>query len=201
MIKKIIIFILLMSVLIGCAGAVDSSDWPTVEVGYETFKIPPKYAENPDTVKEYMYEYDYDIDEFTIRHAIPKWMDLYGYYVDKYSSKKVEVSGHDAVHFTYYDRHDKKDNSILWFASGEEFYFIHFRGSTITPNIKEVVKSCSKQDYSKKEFYNILNDKYQNYKIVNAIESQKFDYPSNPKGFSYSSFGSDGYSFGHARYF
>lgn len=201
MFRKIIIAVLILFVLLNCAGAADSSDWPTVKVGDETFKIPPEYAENPDTVTAEMYEWDYDIDEFTIRHATPSIMELYGYYMEKYPSKKVNVSGHDAVHFHYYDRHDEKNNSVLWFSSGEEFYFIYFRGDTITPTVKEVVKSCSESEYSHDEFYSILNEEYKNYKIVNAIESIKVDYPIQSKGFTYGSFGSNGFSVGVGRYY
>lgn len=182
-------------------NATDSSDWPTVDVGYETFKISPKYSQNPDTVRDDIYEWDYDVDEFTVRYVNPRIMNLYGYHLEKYSSKTVKVSGHDAVHFYGYDRHDKKNNSCLCFSSGEEFYYINFRGNNMPPEIKEIVKSCSPSKYTHEEFYKILDEEYQNYKIVNAIESQRFDYTSNPKGFSYTSFGPDGIEFGSARYY
>ena len=148
-----------------------------------------------------MYSWDEDIDVFTIRHVTPNIMELYGYHMKKYPSKKVKVSGHDAVHFKYYDHHDECNNSILWFSSGEEFYYINFRGANITPTIKEIVKSSSKSDYSHDEFYSILNEEYQNYKVVKAIESQRNDYPSNSKGFTYTSFGSNGFSVGNAHYY
>ena len=111
--------------------------------------------------------------------------------------KKVKVAGHDAVHFTTYDRHDEKNNSKLWFSSGEEFYYIAWRGNKITPAIKEIVKSSSDSKFSHKEFYDILNDEYKNYKIVNSIESQVYDYPTKDKGHhSFVSFGSNGINFG-----
>lgn len=194
--KKFLILILSMFLLIGAASAVDSSNWTTADVGYETFKIPPKY-ENPYQSDFNMYEFDEDIDVFTIRYVNPNIMSLYGYYIEKYSEKKVNVSGHDAVHFTYYDRHDGTNNSILWFSSGEEFYYITWRGHSITSDIKEIVKSSSKSKYSHKEFYDILNDEYQNYKIVNAIESQRYDSSSRDSGsHSFVSFGSNGINFG-----
>ena len=59
----------------GCACAIDSSNWTTAEVGYETFKIPPQY-ENPYSSDFNMYEYDFDIDLFTIRYINPRIMDL-----------------------------------------------------------------------------------------------------------------------------
>lgn len=185
-----------MFLLIGAASAVDSSNWTTADVGYETFKIPPKY-ENPYQSDFNMYEFDEDIDVFTIRYVNPNIMSLYGYYIEKYSEKKVNVSGHDAVHFTYYDRHDGTNNSILWFSSGEEFYYITWRGHSITPDIKEIVKSSSKSKYSHEEFYDILNDEYHNYRIVNAIESQRYDSSSRDSGsHSFVSFGSNGVNFG-----
>ena len=46
MIRKIIIALLVLSMLIGCVSAIDSSNWTNATVGYENFKIPPKY-ENP----------------------------------------------------------------------------------------------------------------------------------------------------------
>ncbi len=146
---------------------------------------------------ELVYEYDEDIDEFTIRYVNPAIMDLYGYFTEKNTVKKVEVSGRDAVHFHTYDRHDEKNNSKLWFSAGEEFYYIAWRGTKITPEIKEVVKSASDSKYTHDEFYDILNDEYQNYKIVHAIENQRNDYPRSDSGHhSFVSVGSNGVNFG-----
>ncbi len=196
MYRKIIIFTILLFVLIGTASAIDSSNWTTAKVGYEEFKIPPKY-ENPYQCDFNMYEFDYDIDEFTIRYVNPRIMSLYGYFLERNTPQKVEVAGHDAIHFTNYDRYDEKNNSILWFSAGEEFYYIAWRGTNITPTIKEVVKSASDSNFTHEEFYDILNEEYQNYKIVNAIESQRFDYPSSDSGHhSFVSFGSNGVNFG-----
>ena len=51
--------------------------------------------------------------------------------------------------------------------------------------------------YNHTEFYNILNDEYQNYKIVDAIESQKFDYPrSDSESHGFVSVGTNGVGFG-----
>ena len=193
---KLIILVLAFFLLINAASAIDSSNWTTAKVGYETFKIPPKY-ENPYSSDFHMYEFDEDIDVFTIRYVNPRIMDLYGYYLERNDFKKVKFAGHDAVHFTSYDRHDEKNNSKLWFSAGEEFYYIAWRGTNITPTIKEVVKSASKSKYSHDEFYEILNNEYQNYKIVNSIESQRFDYPSSDSGHhSFVSFGSNGFNYG-----
>lgn len=196
MIRKIIIALLVLSMLIGCVSAIDSSNWTNATVGYENFKIPPKY-ENPYKSDFHMYEFDEDIDVFTIRYVNPAIMDLYGYFIERNQVKKVEVAGHDAVHFTSYDRHDEANNSKLWFSAGEEFYYITWRGNNITPTIKEIVKSASDSKYSHDEFYDILNEEYQNYKIVNAIESQRSDYPTTKSGpHSFVSLGSGGVNFG-----
>ena len=175
MYRKIIVFSLSLFLLVSAVSAIDSSNWTTAEVGYEEFKIPPKY-ENPYSSDFNMYEYAFDIDVFTIRYVNPAIMELYGYFLEHNTAKKVEVAGHDAVHFTEYDRYDNANNSKLWFSSGEEFYYIAWRGNNITPTIEEVVKSCSDSNYTHDEFYDILNDEYQNYKIINAIESQRYDY-------------------------
>lgn len=196
MIRKTIFFLLVLFVLMGAVCAIDSSNWTKATVGYEEFKIPPQY-QNPYDSDFDMYEYDEDIDEFTIRYVNPAIMDLYGYFTEKNTVKKVEVSGHDAVHFTSYDRHDEKNNSKLWFSAGEEFYYIAWRGTKITPEIKEVVKSASDSKYTHDEFYDILNDEYQNYKIVHAIENQRNDYPrSDSRHHSFVSVGSNGVNFG-----
>ena len=196
MIQKIIMSALILFIFIGCVSAVDSTNWTTAKVGYETFKIPPQY-ENPYSSDFDMYEYDYDIDVFTIRYVNPNIMSLYGYYINKYHEEKVKVTGHDAVHFTYFDRQNQTNNSILWFSSGEEFYYINWIGHDITPTIKEVVKSSSKSVYSHKEFYQILKDEYQNYELINAIESQGYDYPVKDSGsHGFVSFGSNGVNFG-----
>lgn len=196
MIRKILIFLLALFVLINAAGAVDSSNWTTATVGYEEFRIPPEY-ENPYSSDFNMYEFGEDIDEFTVRYVNPAIMDLYGYFIEHNSAKKVKVSGHDAIHFTKYDRHSEKNVSKLWFSAGEEFYYIALRGNKITPTIKEVVKSASNSKFSHNEFYDTLNDEYQNYKIVNAIESQRYDYPTKDSGHhSFVSFGSNGINFG-----
>lgn len=196
MIRKILFFLMALAILIGAVNAIDSSNWTTATVGYEEFKIPPQY-ENPYQSDFHMYEFDKDIDVFTIRYVNPAIMDLYGYFIEHNQAKKVKVAGHDAVHFTTYDRHDEKNNSKLWFSSGEEFYYIAWRGNKITPAIKEIVKSSSDSKFSHKEFYDILNDEYKNYKIVNSIESQVYDYPTKDKGHhSFVSFGSNGINFG-----
>ena len=194
---KIIIFALALFLLINTASAIDSDNWTTANVGYENFKIPPKY-ENPYKSDFHMYEFDEDIDEFTIRYVNPRIMDLYGYFIERNDMKKVKVAGHDAVHFTSYDHHDKQNNSKLWFSAGEEFYYITWRGTNITPEIKEVVKSVNKSKYSHDEFYDILNDEYQNYKLINSIESQGYSYPSSSDSghHSFVSVGSNGFNFG-----
>lgn len=197
MIKKFLLILLILTLFMGTASAIDSSNWTTAPVGYEEFKIPPEY-ENPYESNFHMYEYDYDIDVFTIRYVNPAIMSLYGYFLETHSyAKKVNVSGHDAIHFCKYDRYDKTNNSKLWFSAGEEFYYIAWRGENITPTIEEVVKSASESSYNHTEFYKILNDEYQNYKIVDAIESQRFDYPSSNSGsHSFVSFGTNGVGFG-----
>lgn len=197
MLKKILIFILALFILINAANAVDSSNWTEVSVGYEEFKIPPQY-ENPYSSDFNMYEFDEDIDEFTIRFVNPQIMSLYGYFLEHNSyAKKVNVSGHDAIHFMSYDRHDGTNNSKLWFSAGEEFYYITWRGSEITPTIEEIVKSASPSKYNHTEFYSILDNEYKNYQIVNAIESQRSDYPSSNSGsHTFVSLGTGGINFG-----
>lgn len=195
MIKKILIFSIALFFLMNCIVAIDSSNWTTANVGYEEFRIPPEF-ENPYQSDFNMYEADEDIDEFTIRYVNPNLMSLYGYFLEQGHSRKVNVSGHDAVHFTTYDRHDGKNNSKLWFSAGEEFYYITWRGNNITPEIKEVVKSCSPSKYSHDEFYSILNDEYNNYRIVDAIESQRYDYPRDSGHHSFFSVGTNGFSVG-----
>ena len=196
MIRKAIIIVLALFVLMNCVSAIDSSNWTTAEVGYETFKIPPEY-ENPYSSDFHMYEYDEDIDVFTIRYVNPKIMSLYGYFLERNRyAEKVMVSGHDAIHFRGYDRHDACNNSKLWFSSGEEFYYIAWNGSEITPEINEIVKSCSKSKFTHDEFYSILNEEYDNYKIVDSIESQRNDYPRDRGPTSFVSVGSNGYNFG-----
>ena len=82
-----------------CVSAIDSSNWTTATVGYEEFKIPPQY-ENPYSSDFDLYEFDEDIDVFSIRYVNPRIMELYGYFIEHYSTmKKVKVSGHDAVFF------------------------------------------------------------------------------------------------------
>ena len=144
-----------------------------------------------------MYEADEDIDEFTIRFVNPNLMSLYGYFLEQQHSKKVNVAGHDAVHFTVYDHYDEKNNSKLWFSAGEEFYYIAWRGNNITPTIEEVVRSASDSIYSHDEFYSILKDEYDNYRIVDAVESQRYDYPTGDSGHhSFVSVGTNGFSVG-----
>lgn len=196
MIKKILIFLLVIFIMMNAASAIDSSNWSEAEVGYETFKIPPEY-ENPYSSDFDMYEYDYDIDVFTIRYVNPNIMSLYGYYINQYHEKKVEVEGHDAVHFTYYDRANETNNSILWFSAGEEFYYITWTDHEITPVIKEVVKSSSESKYSHEEFYDILDEEFKQYELVHAIESQGYDSVSSSSGHhSFVSVGSNGINFG-----
>ncbi len=196
MIKKLFIILLAVLILMNAVNAVDSSNWTNATVGYETFKIPPQY-ENPYKSDFNMYEFDEDIDVFTIRFVNPNIMSLYGYFIEHNSHiQKVKVSGHDAVHFMGYDRYSGKNNSKLWFSSGEEFYYITWNGEKITPEIKEVVKSCSDSKYSHDEFYDILSEEFNNYKIVNSVESQRYDYPTDNRHHSFYSIGTNGFSVG-----
>ena len=104
MIKKLFIILLAVLILMNAVNAVDSSNWTNATVGYETFKIPPQY-ENPYKSDFNMYEFDEDIDVFTIRFVNQNIMSLYGYFIEHNSHiKKVKVSGHDAVHFMDYER-------------------------------------------------------------------------------------------------
>lgn len=196
MIRKILIALLALFILMNAVSAIDSSNWTTAEVGYETFKIPPEYSENPYRSDFDIYWFDEETDVFTIRYMNPNIMSLYGYYIEQYPEKKVTVEGHDAIHFTYEDRYDDTNNSILWFSSGEEFYIIKWLGYNITPEIKEVVKSCSPSDYSHKEFYDILNEEYKNDKLIDAIESQSVDYPSDDSSHTFVSVGTNGVGIG-----
>lgn len=185
-----------MFILVNVASAIDSSNWTTADVGGETFKIPPQYANNPYKSDDNIYWLNEDnIYAFCVRLINPNLMSLYGYDIEhSYYYKNVNVAGHDAVHFKSHDRFNKMDYSTLWFCAGNQFYYIQWEGENITPEIKEIVKSSSKSNYTQKEFKEILNDEYQNYKIVNSIESQRYDYPTQSKGFY--SYGPGGWSFG-----
>ncbi|MBR3112530.1 MAG: hypothetical protein IKH29_02310 [Methanobrevibacter sp.] len=108
----------------------------------------------------------------------------------------MKVSGHDAVHITFYDRYDDKNYSILWFSAGEEFYYVEWEGFNITPTIKEVVKSFSKSDYSHKEFYKTLKEFYNQHRLEEAMESQGFDYPSDKSSHTFVSVGTNGFGVG-----
>ena len=102
MFKKIIIITITFFILINAASAMDTSNWTTATVGYEEFKIPPQY-ENPYSSDFHMYEYDEDIDEFTIRYVNPNIMSLYGYFLEKYPEiakfglKDNESEGEDST--------------------------------------------------------------------------------------------------------
>ena len=196
MIRKLLFFLLALTIVMGAVSAIDSSNWTAATVGYEEFKIPPEYK-NPYKSDFHMYEFDEDIDVFTVRYVNPAIIDLYGYFIEHCQAKKVKVAGHDAVHFTEYDRHDDANNSKLWFSAGEEFYYITWRGTKITPTIKEVVKSASDSKFTHKEFYDILNDEYKNYKLIKSMESRGYDYPTRDSGHhSFVSVGSNGVNFG-----
>lgn len=197
MLQRVIILILVLLVTMNAVNAVDTTNWTTATVGFEEFKIPPQY-ENPYKSDFHMYEYGEDIDEFTIRYVNPNIMSLYGYFIEHNSHiQKVVVAGHDAVHFSGYDRHDGKNNSKLWFSSGEEFYYITWRGTNITPTIRAVVNSSSPSAYNHTEFYSLLNGEYQNYKIIDAIESQRYDYPRSDNGpHTFYTLGTNGFGFG-----
>lgn len=196
MIKKIILLTVVLFMLMNCAVAVDSSNWTTADIGYEEFKIPPLYK-NPYKSDFNIYMADEDIEVFSIRYVNPGIMSLYGYFIEHSSYvKKVNLSGHDAIHFVSYDRKDNQNISKLWFSAGEEIYYIEWTGKNITSTVKEVVKSASKSSYTHDEFYSILNDEYQNYKIVHSIESQRFDTGTQKSRYAVSSFGTNGYSFG-----
>ena len=108
--------------LINAVNALDSSNWTEAIVGYEEFKIPPEYK-NPYSSDFNMYEFDEDIDVFTIRYVNPRIMDLYGYFLEHNSQiKKVNVEGHDAIHFMTYDRKVLKFDADVLKAAHEKLY-------------------------------------------------------------------------------
>ena len=76
MIKKLFMILLAVLILMNAVNAVDSSNWTNATVGYETFKIPPQY-ENPYKSDFNMYEFDKDIDVFTIRFVNHNIMSLF----------------------------------------------------------------------------------------------------------------------------
>lgn len=54
-----------------------------------------------------------------------------------------------------------------------EFYYIEWNGAKINSTIKEGVDSASPSAYSHKEFKSILEDKYEQYGMIHAIESPR----------------------------
>ena len=81
MIRKLLFFLLALTIVMGAVSAIDSSNWTTATVGYEEFKIPPEYK-NPYKSDFHMYEFDEDIDVFTVRYVNPAIIDLYGYFIE-----------------------------------------------------------------------------------------------------------------------
>lgn len=195
MVKKVILILFALFILINAVNATDSTNWTNASVGYEEFKIPPQY-EDPYKNDFNMYEFDEDIDVFTIRYVNPNIMSLYGYFLEHNTAKKTNISGHDAIHFTSYNRQSEQNNSKLWFSSGEDFYYITWNSEKITPEINEIIKTSKPSKYSHEKFYSILDEEYKNYKIVNAIESQRIDYPRDNGHHTFTSIGTNGFSFG-----
>ena len=132
----ILIAILLFSLfLMAEVSAIDSSDWQTAKVGYEEFKIPPQFK-NSYTADFGIYLFDKSLmdndyqdygddksnDFFSIRYVSVNLFSLHGYFENKYSAPKlVNVSGHEAMHFSYYDYSIVSNHSILWFSAEKNF--------------------------------------------------------------------------------
>ena len=128
MFKKVLIALIAVFVLMSAARAVDSSNWNTTTVGYETFKIPPQYN-NPYISDFDMYEFDENIDVFTLRYVNPNLMSLYGYFISQYHAKRSMYQ--DMMQFTSHTMTDMTGQTIQFYGFQQEMNSIISTGLDI----------------------------------------------------------------------
>lgn len=122
--KKIFLSLLLIALIIsiGCANAVDSSNWKTVKINDVDFKIPPKYQGGDINNDHTNYHYN-DLNTFGILCIDDYIASSYGCW-HNFKGKNLTIGSHDVAYFYQYNNFAKHDVSHAYFSSGDSIYCI-----------------------------------------------------------------------------
>ena len=150
-----IIKILISFLMISTVAAVDSSNWGTVTVRGETFKIPPELEGG-----KYL-SCSYNKGSYSIIGLDSSMLySHYGFIIKKAkNTEDLTIKGHPAQHITY-----GQGYSRVYFAVGDSIYAINWKGTNITPEIEGIIGSSTPSSISSGSFYNILAQANADYK-------------------------------------
>ena len=172
--KLCIIFISVLILSVSFIAAEDSSDWKTVSISGNDFKIPPKYSNGE--LSDYKYQID-NWNNFAILCVDTFLESNYGYVASLGNGEKMTINGHPAIYFCSYNSYEKTDLSRVYFASGNSIYCISYQGSNLTSDIREIVSTSNPSSISGDEFYSRLDKAVEEHEIKERID-QNTHYPT-----------------------
>lgn len=172
--KLCIIFISVLILSVSFISADDSSDWKTVSISGNDFKIPPEYDNGE--LSDYKYQIN-NWNTFAILCVDTFLESNYGYVASLSQGEKMTINGHPAIYFCSYNSYEKTDLSRIYFASGNSIYCISYQGSNLTSDIKEIVSSSNPSSISDSEFYSTLDDALKEHEIKENMDQNTY-YPT-----------------------
>ena len=161
--KKLFLSLLLIALIIsmGCANAVDSSNWKTVKINDVDFKIPPKY-QGGDINNDHMNSHYKDLNTFGILCIDDYIASNYGCW-HNLKGKNLTIGSHDVAYFYQYNNFAKHDVSHAYFSSGDSIYCISWGSGEMTDEIEAIIINTPDSSYDTSTFYGILNEAKQEY--------------------------------------
>ena len=145
----------------GCANAVDSSNWKTVKINDVDFKIPPKYQGGDINNNHTNYHYN-DLNTFGILCIEDYIASSYGCW-HNFKGKNLTIGSHDVAYFYQYNNFAKHNVSHAYFSSGDSIYCISWGSGEMTDEMEEIIINTPDSSYDTATFYGILNEAKQDY--------------------------------------
>lgn len=182
--KLFIIFILVLILSVSVIAAEDSSDWKTVTIAGNDFKVPLEYSDGELSDNKYQIE---NWNNFAIL-CVDKYLESnYGFVASTADhSEKMTINGHPAIYFCGYNNYEETNLSRVYFASGNSIYCISYKGSNLSSNVSEIVSSSNPSLMSADDFYSKLDDALEEHEIKEMIDLNtpdnryySYDSPSN----------------------
>ena len=171
-----IFIILILFVGLTNVSAVDSSKWEKITVDGTEFKIPPEY-ENGDlgniTYTKDGY-YNFCIESY--RNDSHQEYHDFGYALTSNDLENINmdrIGNHDVIIMSLWD--DGDHYIQIWFMCGNVTYKITQNGTNMSKNVKEIIKTSPKQNFTSQEFYS----KYYNYQIKYMKYLEDLEWVSN----------------------
>ncbi len=166
--KIIILFVLIFTLSLCQAYAIDSSNWTSEKVGDIDFKIPPEYGNS--TLMSDGYLTRENIFDFAIRD-IDTFSFLKSSYGDDATSQNTydivneTVGGHTAsVIYQEINVEDHNYNTIyVYFETDNHIYCVSFNDTEISPEIEEMISQTPNSEMDQDKFYGKLDKATENY--------------------------------------